>query len=141
MEIDTSATVPHPSPSQPPLQTVHLPHGASHAFSYAHNDIRTPGSSSSRALRTRLCNTAPISRTSKTPKSSPSTRGPSEKEMDNIRRRLGPEGVASRRAELLKAKDEELRGVIDDHDEAVREKFHLERFVSLLENYDPQVSA
>jgi hypothetical protein len=30
--------------------------------------------------------------------------------------------------------------VVEGHDAAVREKFHLERFVTLLEGWDPEVS-
>ena len=33
-----------------------------------------------------------------------------------------------------------MKGVVEGHDAAVREKFHLERFVTLLEGWDPEVS-
>lgn len=63
-----------------------------------------------------------------------------EKELEDIHRRLGAENVQSRRDELLKQKETELKTVVDEHDDAVREKFHLERFVSILEGWDPVVS-
>ncbi len=64
----------------------------------------------------------------------------SHKELNNIYRRLGPEGLAARRDELLEEKETELKGVVEGHDDAVREKFHLEKFISLLEGWDPEVS-
>ena len=62
-------------------------------------------------------------------------------EMDNIQRRLAPETVQSRREEVLSAREAELREVVDEHDLAVREKFHLERFVSILEGWNPEVGS
>jgi hypothetical protein len=53
---------------------------------------------------------------------------------------VGPEGVKARRDEVVHAKEEELRGVVDGHDNAVLEKFHLERYISLLEGWDPVVN-
>jgi hypothetical protein len=66
-------------------------------------------------------------------------RKPSEKELANVHRRLGAEGVTARRAELVSEKEGQLKGVVEGHDAAVREKFHLERFVTLLEGWDPEV--
>lgn len=51
--------------------------------------------------------------------------------------KLGPEGTAQRRIELLHELETSVRSVVDKHDMAVREKFHLERYVSILEGWDP----
>ena len=68
-------------------------------------------------------------------------RKPNRKELDTIQRRLAPETVLACRNELLKAKEAELHEVVDEHDTAVREKFHLERFVTMITGWDPAVSA
>ena len=70
---------------------------------------------------------------------SPAGRDPTEEELGTIKRRLGEEGVRNRRDELVKEKEKGLKDLIEGHDAAVREKFHLERFISLLEGYDPEV--
>ena len=71
---------------------------------------------------------------------SPTTeRGPTQQELDDIATRMSKENVQHRRDELLKAKELDLKGVVEEHDDAVREKFHLERFISLLEGWDPEV--
>lgn len=57
--------------------------------------------------------------------------------MDKVLFKLGPEGTAERREELIHQREGELRVVVDDHDMAVKEKFHLERYVSILEGWDP----
>lgn len=67
-------------------------------------------------------------------------RKPTEKELDNVHRRIGPEGVSQRREELLQGKELELKQLVDQHDTAVREKFHLERYVTILTGWDPDVS-
>jgi hypothetical protein len=41
---------------------------------------------------------------------------------------------------VVKEKDVELKDVVDKHDTAVREKFHLERYISIFEGWDPKVS-
>jgi hypothetical protein len=98
--------------------------------------------SPARSLRHRLSNSAttssPGARTPNTPPSS--IRKPSSKELAQIEKKLGPGGVVTRRDELIGIKEAELKGIVEGHDLAVREKFHLERFISLLENYDSDVS-
>ncbi|KIJ66026.1 hypothetical protein HYDPIDRAFT_87154, partial [Hydnomerulius pinastri MD-312] len=49
------------------------------------------------------------------------------------------EDVAAERTALLAEKQAELDGVLDRHDDMVREVFHLEKFVTLL-GYDPRVA-
>jgi helicase SWR1 len=61
-------------------------------------------------------------------------------EIDSIKRRLGPDGVAERRDELIRDKEASVKTVIDEHDTAVREKFHLERFVTMITGWNPAVS-
>jgi hypothetical protein len=61
-------------------------------------------------------------------------------DLDKIRAKLGPEGVLTRREEVIKEKEGQLRALVDGHDTAVREIFHLERYTSLLEGWDPTVS-
>lgn len=61
-----------------------------------------------------------------------------EHEMERIRHKLGPEGTHARRDELMREREAELRVVMDAHDMAVKEKFHLERYVSILEGWDPE---
>lgn len=67
-------------------------------------------------------------------------RKPSQKELNYVHWRLGVEGIAIRREELARQKEKELKAVVEGHDDAVREKFHLEKFVTLLEGWDPKVS-
>lgn len=57
--------------------------------------------------------------------------------MEKALQKLGPEGISSRRGEILREREAELRTVVDDHDMAVKEKFHLERYISILEGWDP----
>lgn len=61
----------------------------------------------------------------------------SKDEMQRIHAKLGPEGTAARRDELVREREVELRVVMEEHDMAVKEKFHLERYVSILEGWDP----
>lgn len=94
-----------------------------------------------RTLRVRpsLPTPAQASTSTSAPTASGNVRGPTEKELRQINTRLGPEAVQARKDELLKEKEEELRLVVDGHDTAVREKFHLERFVTMVTGWDPQV--
>ena len=62
------------------------------------------------------------------------------KDLDKIKAKLEPEGIVSRREEVVKEKEGQLRELVDGHDTAVREIFHLERYISLLEGWDPKVS-
>ena len=68
-------------------------------------------------------------------------RSPSDKDLEHNKKYLGPEGVQSRREAIVREKEQKLRSLVDEHDTAVREKFHLERFISLLEGWDPKVGS
>lgn len=92
----------------------------------------------SRSLRARPSDPGPSTQIHQ---SSPSgLRRPTPKELEHVHKRLGPDAVLERRDEVIKGKEAELKGVMDGHDDAVRERFHLERFISILEGYDPKVS-
>ncbi len=62
-------------------------------------------------------------------------------QVEQIRKRLAPEAIAAKREETIRKDELELQSVVEQHDAAVREKFHLERYISILEGYDPTVSA
>jgi len=62
------------------------------------------------------------------------------KDLDKIKAKLEPDGIVARREEVVKEKESQLRELVDGHDTAVREIFHLERYISLLEGWDPQVN-
>lgn len=62
----------------------------------------------------------------------------SEDEMVRALSKLGPDGIAARREELIQEKEAQLRIIVEEHDMAVKEKFHLERYVSILEGWDPE---
>jgi hypothetical protein len=51
--------------------------------------------------------------------------------------KLSQDGTAARRAEILPDLEARVRGIVAEHDMAVKEKFHLERYVSILEGWDP----
>lgn len=105
--------------------------------------IRKGSKASQRSLRARPSETAAASPTASTSNAAICTplRAPTQKELDNIRRRLGDETVIARKEELLREKEGYLREVVDRHDTAIREKFHLERFVTLITGWDPDVSS
>lgn len=115
--------------SPPTSLTVDQPEaGPSRATNISGSRDGRPG----RSLRARPSDTrAQPSRTTS------STRTVSKDEMDKVLFKLGPEGTAERREELIHQREGELRVVVDDHDMAVKEKFHLERYVSILEGWDP----
>lgn len=102
------------------------------------NAAPTPlaGPSRVRTLRARPSDPSPTSPSS----SNMHVRQLSRREMENIQRRLGPEGIAAKKEDLLRSKEAELQNVIHGHDTAIREKFHLERFVTILTGWDPEVS-
>jgi helicase SWR1 len=112
---------------------------AAHAVSGSATAVPLASTPAPRTLRARASIPA-------LPPKSPSTttpagiRRPTEKELRQIQSRLGPEAVQDRKDELLKEKEEELRQVVDGHDTAVREKFHLERFVTMVTGWNPKVS-
>jgi helicase SWR1 len=67
-------------------------------------------------------------------------RAPTERELECVTSKLSEEAILARREIVIKEKDVELKNVVDGHDDAVREKFHLERFISIFEGWDPAVS-
>lgn len=67
-------------------------------------------------------------------------RGGPPKDIEKILHRVSSSGISERKDELVKEKEGVLREVVDEHDTAVLEKFHLERYISLLEGWDPVVS-
>ena len=71
--------------------------------------------------------------------STPTSREPNPHEIEAIKRKLGEEGISERREDLVREKEVVLKQLVEGHDAAVREKFHLERYISLLEGYDPEV--
>lgn len=96
-----------------------------------------------RQLRARPSDPAPpASPTTKKGKPDASTplRKGTERELEYIRSKLTPEHIVSCRDGVLKSKEAELKEVIDEHDTAVREKFHLERYISIFEGWNPKVS-
>ena len=100
-----------------------------------------PRASEQRTLRARPSDPPPPSLPGSSPTATKAKiRSASQNELASIQKRLGPEGVQLRREELLKENERKLKSVVDGHDAAVREKFHLEKFVSLLEGWDPEVS-
>jgi hypothetical protein len=66
-------------------------------------------------------------------------RPPTEKELGTINAALSEEALIIKRNGVIRDKEAELKVVVDKHDDAVREKFHLERFISIFEGYDPKV--
>ena len=70
---------------------------------------------------------------------STSLRRATESELEYIHSKLGHEHLSSRRDVVVKDKEAELRDVVDKHDTAVKEKFHLERYISIFEGWNPKV--
>ena len=68
-------------------------------------------------------------------------RPPTEKELDSITKALSEESLAAKRDGVVRDKEAEVKRVVDGHDDAVREKFHLERFISIFEGWNPKVCA
>lgn len=96
-----------------------------------------------RQLRARPSEPIPTSSPASRPRRSESNaalRRGSEHELEYIRTKLGPENIASRRDVVVRAKEAELKEVVDQHDTAVKEKFHLERYISIFEGWEPKVS-
>lgn len=96
-----------------------------------------------RQLRARPSDPAPTTspKTKRSrPESSTTLRKGTDHEINYIRSKLAPEHVHSRRNVVIKEKEAELKHVIDQHDTAVREKFHLERYISIFEGWNPKVS-
>ncbi|KAK6909822.1 hypothetical protein I203_103844 [Kwoniella mangroviensis CBS 8507] len=77
----------------------------------------------------------------KTPLPTPvSVRAPTPKEFNQISRRLGDENIREKREELLVEKEKQLKILLDGHDDAIREQFHLERFVTMITGWDPKAA-
>jgi len=104
-------------------------------------ELSRSGSVARRQLRARPSEASTSSPASKKARSdiNGQLRPPTEKELDFINASLSEEGIATRRDEVIKDKEAELKHVADEHDTAVREKFHLERFISIFEGWDPKV--
>jgi helicase SWR1 len=68
-------------------------------------------------------------------------RPPTERELDSITKALSEESLAAKRDGVVREKEAEVKRVVDGHDDAVREKFHLERFISIFEGWNPKVRA
>ena len=135
--ISSSATILSNGVSHTPSDSSRTPSG----IPLANKNGYGPPSLPYRKLRTRLSEPSQNILPSEKRSDSVSTlRKPSEQELNYIQRRLGAEGVYVRRQELLKEKEAGFKQVVDGHDDAVREKFHLEKFISLLEGWDPVVS-
>lgn len=96
----------------------------------ASNTDAGPSTSRSRALR----NPAPRPPAKGKAKSA---RVITSHEMERIMFKLSHEGTMARRDDLVREREAELRIVMEEHDMAVKEKFHLERYVSILEGWDP----
>ncbi|WWC61953.1 uncharacterized protein I303_104539 [Kwoniella dejecticola CBS 10117] len=107
--------------------------------------------SSSRTLRTRHSDAGPSvqptpstkmvkpkPKTTSVSASAPGYRAATSKEISQITRRLGDENIKLKREEILAEREQELKKVLDGHDDAIREQFHLERFVTMITGWDPQ---
>jgi helicase SWR1 len=68
-------------------------------------------------------------------------RQPTDKELAFIQSQLSEDGLKVKRDAVIRGKEMELKTVVDGHDDAVREKFHLERFISIVTGWDPKVSS
>ncbi|WWC69976.1 uncharacterized protein I206_103920 [Kwoniella pini CBS 10737] len=108
-------------------------------------------SGTSRSLRSRPSDAGPSTLPAPSPKvakrRSPSIsasaqgyRAPTPKEINQITRRLGDENVRLKREELLLQKEQQLKEVLEGHDDAIREQFHLERFVTMITGWDPKAA-
>lgn len=65
--------------------------------------------------------------------------GAQAKGMEAISHGLRDEAIIGRREKRITEKEKQLKEVIESHDGLIREKFHLERFVTLLEGWNPKV--
>jgi len=68
-------------------------------------------------------------------------RQPTERELEYIHRQVSEDALANKRDAVVREKETELKAVVDRHDDAVREKFHLERFISIVTGWDPKVTS
>ncbi|WWC89087.1 uncharacterized protein L201_004005 [Kwoniella dendrophila CBS 6074] len=75
-----------------------------------------------------------------TPAPNAGYRQPTPREFDQISRRLGEENIRAKKEELLLEKEKQLKKVIDSHDDAIREQFHLERFITMITGWDPKAA-
>lgn len=61
----------------------------------------------------------------------------SNEEREHALYKLGTEGTLAKRDELVRDHEAQVRAIVEEHDMAVKEKFHLERYTSILEGWDP----
>ncbi|WRT66592.1 uncharacterized protein IL334_003551 [Kwoniella shivajii] len=125
--------------SDPPVPATSLDSGQTSSIP----TMSTP-TARSRSLRVRpsdpgppVQNVSPIALALKLPVPS-AFREPTPKELNSISRRLGEDTIRAKREELVAEKEQKLKQVIDSHDDAIREKFHLERFVTMITGWDPK---
>lgn len=91
----------------------------------------------SRSLRARPSLPNPSTGTPLTPHAN--GHGAQAKGMEAISHGLRDEAIISRREKRITEKEKQLKEVVESHDGLIREKFHLERFVTLLEGWNPKV--
>jgi len=97
-----------------------------------------------RQLRARPSDPVPVASPYRKPRKSDAgvaLRQPTDRELEYINSKLAPEHLDSRRDTVVKEKEGELKEVVDKHDTDVRERFHLERYTSILEGWNPKVSS
>jgi hypothetical protein len=139
MDIDPGPSQAGPSSS---LTDIPTSDGSSRIPSSSSNYAPQPAR---RQLRARASEATPSTTASPVTKrgrsdTSAHLRLPTDKELEYIRSKLSEESILSGRDGVIKGKEAELRNVVDSHDNAVREKFHLERYISIFEGWDPVVS-
>lgn len=64
----------------------------------------------------------------------------SERDIEYVHTKLAPENIIAKRNVVISNKEAELKTVVDEHDTAVKEKFHLERYTSIFEGWNPKAS-
>ena len=62
-----------------------------------------------------------------------------QKELEDVQRRLGSESLSDKRQQTLSAREQQLQALLEEHDAAIREQFHLERFVTMITGWNPEV--
>jgi helicase SWR1 len=109
------------------------------------NAISKSASAPRRQLRARPSDlsapsSSPVTKKARTDKGAV-PRQPTDKELAFVQSQLSEDGLKVRRDGVIRGKEMELKAVVDGHDDAVREKFHLERFISIVTGWDPKVSS
>jgi helicase SWR1 len=138
MDIDPATPIPGPSSSsdltEPPPSVQHGSASLVNGSSKPRRLLRARPSESSL-----LTTASPGSKRGRSATSA-QLRPATDKELEYIRSKLSEESILANRDGVIKGKEAELRGVVDRHDDAVREKFHLERYISIFEGWNPSVS-